>query len=114
LKLSKLALTLQVANGCDFLPERRIRAEKGITTKNHKVHIPDGLMLLGDRQVAIEVELSVKSSKRLEKIISHYRRDVHIDEVWYFCGSKEVHNKLERHIDAMDNIKLLTLQDYVE
>lgn len=51
-------------------------------------HMPDGMLLFLDgRKIAIEVELTMKGSWRLEKILSNYFREFWFkDEVWYFCA----------------------------
>lgn len=50
-------------------------------------HLADGVLLFPDgKQIAIEVELTMKGSWRLNKIISHYTVDHAFKEVWYFCA----------------------------
>lgn len=67
----------------NWISERRIVHEKfmdGVDKKNH--HLPDGILILPDfRQIAIEVELTMKSKQRLENIIWGYMLCSDINEV---------------------------------
>lgn len=47
-------------------------------------HLPDALVITEDRRVAIEVELTVKSRKRLESILNELAG--RYDAVLYFCA----------------------------
>ena len=72
-----------------WIGERRIKQEKfmknGFGKKSD--HLADGILVLSDEiQIAIEVELTMKSKKRLADIIRGYWRYHHIKEVWYFCS----------------------------
>ena len=96
LKTLHLSLALIAKHGGQFITEREIRQSLGFTAIKEKRHIPDGLLLLDDKKIAIEVELTVKSACRLEKIMRHYQRDFSYDQVWYYCGTPEVKNKIDR------------------
>ena len=49
-------------------------------------HIADAMLTFPDgKQVAVEVELTLKDTKRLVKIFSFYAKQNEIEEVWYFC-----------------------------
>lgn len=57
------------------------------SNKDRKGHIPDGLLILEDgKQVAIEVELTLKDPCRLREIFKAYALSFEIEEVWYFCS----------------------------
>jgi hypothetical protein len=59
-------------------------------------HIADALLFLpDDMQIAIEVELTMKSKRRLEQIHSAYMGQSAIKEVWYFC-SPDVFEKVKK------------------
>lgn len=105
LKVAKLSLRLSAQHGGAFITERDLRHQLGINGLNDKQHVPDGILVLKDERIAIEVELTVKSEARLKKIIQHYRKDFTIQAVWYFCGNQEVKNKLDSLIKNIDLIK---------
>lgn len=73
-----------------WLSERRIKRDKATYSVGRKIdHVADGvLMFPDDKQIAIEVELTMKAKKRLEDIILGYVLHKHIKEVWYFCSSE--------------------------
>ncbi|HUA12774.1 MAG TPA: hypothetical protein VMA83_12330 [Solirubrobacteraceae bacterium] len=50
------------------------------------LHRPDLLALAGRRRVALEVELTVKSPRRLERICTAYARARHLDGVIYLAA----------------------------
>lgn len=105
LKVAKLALRLLEQYGGEFITERDLRHQLGINGLNDKQHVSDGILILNDQRIAIEVELTVKSEARLKKIIQQYRKDFTIQAVWYFCGTQEVKNKLDLLIKNTDLIK---------
>ena len=54
-------------------------------------HLPDGLVVLDGREMAVEVELTVKSAQRLESIISELI--TRYSTVLYFC-SPQAHKRV--------------------
>ena len=54
-------------------------------------HLPDGIMTLDNKQIAIEVELSRKSKLRLEAILKAYAAQFSIQTVWYFVRNRYNH-----------------------
>jgi hypothetical protein len=72
----------------DWISERQIRFEEagvnvGHPDRRHK-HLPDGVVLLDGRSMAIEVELTVKLNHRLESILNELT--ARFDAVMYFCA----------------------------
>lgn len=65
-------------------------------------------MLPDDRQIAIEVELSMKTKKRIEDIIFSYALHNQLKEVWYFC-SPEIINRVRRAAGDWKHVKIYTL-----
>ena len=61
------------------------------------------------KQIAIEVELTMKSKKRLEDILWDYMLHKHIKEVWYYC-SPDVAEKIVKLADKMTRIKIYILE----
>lgn len=102
-------LTLSKKYGCEFTSERELRylrAQDGI-------HIPDGELLLNDKKIAIEVELSTKSNRRLQKIINDYMKNFDIHEVWYFCGNNEIKRQVMKYQSSHSFLKVFDLSEYV-
>ena len=55
--------------------ERRLRQERAIDGLGHDGHVPDGLLQVkGKKPIAIELELTAKSRRRLEAIVDDYLR----------------------------------------
>lgn len=93
-----------------WVSERRIihdKFMKGISKDDN--HLPDGILILPDlKQIAIEVELSMKSKKRLEDILWDYKLHTYIKEAWYYC-SPDVAGKVAKVAENMDWVKIYEL-----
>lgn len=63
-----------------WLPERLLAKQR----TSSRDHLPDAIVLTDQRRVAIEVELTVKSRRRLEAILDQLAR--HYDAAVYFCA----------------------------
>jgi hypothetical protein len=88
-------LTERVLRKTGFMPGRNRRRDK---------HYADALMFLPDgKQIAIEVELTMKSKRRLDKILLQYMTQFEIKEVWYFCAA-DVADKVKRLADAYKSV----------
>lgn len=95
----------------NWISERRIKHEEfmEVIGKKHS-HLPDGIFIDPDLgQIAIEVELTMKSKKRLEDILWDYMLHKHIKEVWYYCAS-DVAEKVAKIADNMEQIKIIPLE----
>ena len=93
-----------------WLSERRIRYEKfmdGIGKEGF--HLPDAILIDPNfGQIAIEVELTMKSKKRLEDILWDYMLHKDIKEVWYYCAP-DIVNKVAKIADKMKRISVIPL-----
>ncbi len=110
LKVLNLSLKLTQEHDGDFISERELRHQFGFASIRDKRHIPDGVLEIGEQRIAIEVELSVKSEKRLEKILRHYQKDFSYQNVWYYCGTQEIRNKIDRISTNAELIKTYLLK----
>lgn len=91
----------------NYKTERDIKQSyyvSGTFHKNILDKIPDFIILNGEKQIAFEVELSLKKMQRLERKINDYFNLI-IDETYikvvYVCGNEEVKNHL---LKAIDNV----------
>ena len=78
---------------CDQYPdskwvsERQLKQQKFHYGIGRLGHVADGILILADnKQVAIEIELSLKGKFRLDKIFRAYASQTTIREAWYFCA----------------------------
>lgn len=75
-----------------WITERRLIRQKYENLRGNKEHLPDGVLVLpNERRIAIEVELTLKTRKRLLDILTDYVVDKDIHEVWYFCSPTLIH-----------------------
>jgi hypothetical protein len=71
--------------GVQWVSERELKHEKYFSGVGKRGHLSDGLLIFEDgKHVALEVELTLKSKSRLEKILKEYGAQFSIKEVWYF------------------------------
>jgi hypothetical protein len=63
----------------EWVPERLLARERQAGE-----HLPDGVVLTGGRRVAIEVELTIKSQRRVQAILDELTG--RFDAVLYFCA----------------------------
>ena len=69
----------------EWISERQLELEKAKEARRGR-HIPDGVLLLEGREVAIEVELSPKGFQRTGTILTYYSRLY--DAIMYYCAPK--------------------------
>lgn len=96
-----------IADGKDVMTERELRLEK----RGQSGHWPDGVIVNGKKDIAIEVELSDKAVVRIAEIIDYYIKSSYYN-VWYFTDSPRVTELLTRIIKqkgASDFIKIKQL-----
>ncbi|OGT35278.1 MAG: hypothetical protein A3F11_10125 [Gammaproteobacteria bacterium RIFCSPHIGHO2_12_FULL_37_14] len=94
-----------------WVSERVLKRDKFTEGIGKSGHIPDGKMIFPDnREIAIEVELTLKSKRRLEQIFRAYGAQFKISEVWYFC-SENIVSSLARHAAQKSYIKIHKLEE---
>ncbi len=64
----------------EWVPERLLARERQAGE-----HLPDGVVITNSQRVAIEVELTIKSQRRVQAILDELTG--RFDAVLYFCGS---------------------------
>lgn len=78
-------------------------------------HMADGVLLFPDnRQIAIEVELTMKGSWRLEKIIKNLITDFDFKGAWYYCAPQIMRKMLKAAEDHDTYIKIFSLAELFE
>ena len=106
--LVDLALTLVTNTGGRFLPERRLRQMLEIDRVGKRGHVADGWLHLDDqtKPTAIELELSTKGGRRLERILRGYMTNLDIAEVWYFVECQTIRRQLTKAAKDLSFIKI--------
>jgi hypothetical protein len=78
----RLLLEQQLDLG-DWICEREL-AHASLSRSEARPHLPDGLLDLAGEQIAVEVELTLKSRARLAAIVAQLGQ--RYDQVWYFAA----------------------------
>jgi hypothetical protein len=69
-----------------WISERKLKHDKFFDGVGKRGHLSDGVLLFPDgKQIAVEIEMSVKGKNRIEQIIKGYVKQLSIKEVWYYC-----------------------------
>jgi hypothetical protein len=64
------------------------------------LHRPDLVVRDDGRVIAIEVELTPKAPRRLERIVRSWRRARHVDQILYLCPPGPTQRAVERAVAA--------------
>jgi hypothetical protein len=96
-----------------WISERKLKHDKFYDGVGKSGHVSDGLLIFpDDRQIAIEVEMSVKGKNRIEKIFKGYGKQFTIKEVWYYCLPSVI-PVLTAAATKMPFIKIFNLEDFL-
>jgi len=66
-----------------------------------RLHRPDLAILVGERPIAVEVELTPKGRQRLETIIKGWVRAAWVEEVRYYCAPGATRFAVERAVQRL-------------
>jgi DNA-binding MarR family transcriptional regulator len=95
-----------------WISERQLLIDKFKKGQRAKGHVADGVLHLPeDKKMAIEVELSRKGQRRLERILKKYAT-AEFDEVWYYC-SPVLFDVLERLTQTLSFIKVFNIEGFL-
>jgi hypothetical protein len=92
-----------------WISERVLARERALRNE-HRAHLPDAEVLIGEQRVAVEVELTQKERHRTEAIVAELC--ARYDAVWYFAAPA-AHRHLSavigrNHFDRMQLLELPT------
>ncbi len=99
--------------GMRWISERKLKHDKYKFSVGQQGHLPDGILTLDSKQIAIEVELSCKSKLRLEDILKAYAVQFSIQAVWYFC-KESMQPRLQEAAKEMPFVKIYLLKDFLQ
>jgi Replication-relaxation len=102
--------------GATLETEREFRQQRHdeVRGRRHRPgegRIPDGVLHLADgTTVYIELDLTAKRSRDIERIINAYLSE-HVDRIWYYCSSAEVTRRvrdivLRQRADDMIDVRV--------
>jgi hypothetical protein len=80
------------------------------------LHRPDLVVRDDGRTIGIEVELTPKAPRRLERIVRSWRRARHVDQILYLCPPGPTQRAVERAIEAthaQERVLVRELRTYV-
>lgn len=113
LSVVELSMELCTRFNAQFISERQLRHRAGSKGVGQRGHFCDGVLVCGEKRIAIEVELTKKGKRRREQIMQHYLKSFEYEAVWYFCGNQEVENHLTPFLKTMPFLKRYRLSDFM-
>jgi predicted transcriptional regulator len=114
LTLAQLHLKLMsVYPDAHWVSERRLRYLQSLAGSKKRVHVADGVLVVGDKHIAIELELTLKNKYRFLRILKHYAANLEYEEVWYFCADS-VYEKARLFAAKYVFIKVRRLKEMLE
>ena len=98
-----------------WISERYLKQQKFYYGIGKVGHIADGIMLFPDnkKKFVIEVEVSMKGKRRIEKILSAYGAQFDIAEVWYFCADPLI-NPMTALVKKKPYIKIHSIKEFLK
>lgn len=112
LLLVDLLLALSCKHNCTYKTDRIIRRESGFSLKSvSRPHVPDAIMNVNGKNIAVELELTEKGAARIEKILKFYVRCTGYGEVWYFVDNPALLKKIQSRAAKMPFVKVNLLSE---
>lgn len=112
--VAHLSLILTKHYQGSFITERELRNSEEHKTFGQRSHLPDGVIVIDGKRMAIEVELNKKSRRRREKIFGHYLKNFDFDEVWYFCSNQEIIRQIKPFMEKASFFKVFLISEFLE
>lgn len=95
--------------------DREYMREKEVKNKfSEDFHCPDGILEMLDKRIAVEVELTHKSGKALERILKKHRRSRDYEEVWYLVPNRSLFERLNRMVGEDPGFKVFYIQEILK
>lgn len=96
-----------------WISERQLKFDKCFDGIGKYGHTADGILFFPDgKEIHIEVELTMKGQRRLEKILKSYYCQFQIEEVWYFC-SQNILKKLVPYQQDFRMLKVFNVHEFL-
>lgn len=109
LVLTQLVIKLSKTVGGELTTERELRYQKTQDGIGQFGHIADAEIMVDNKKIAIEVELTKKGNRRLKKIINDYTKNFDINEVWYFCANNQIKKQVSAYKSNCSFLKVFDL-----
>lgn len=103
----------------DIIKEEQISRSATELNKPNKIknlwkEVPDIVITINGKVIAIEVEISRKTNKRIEQKLKKYKNQERYDSVFYICGNEDIRRAVENINDNLNaGIRLLMLHEVI-
>lgn len=106
---TKYCLLLSRKFNCKYVTEKELRASQDIGAKGHT---PDFKLLNNGKNIAVEVELTLKGKRRIDSILKFYKTCLDYSEIIYICSSETI-NTFEKNTKNLDFIRVYNQKEFL-
>jgi hypothetical protein len=92
--------------GSQWLTERELRRDAirrhrqdGMEARPVRIRTPDGVLILGSKRIAVELDLTSKRTEQYEQLLRAYAADRTVQALWWFARSAAVCDRLTKLIE---------------
>lgn len=105
--------------GSQWLTERELRRDAirrhrqdGMDPRPVRIRTPDGVVVLGSKRVAVELDLTSKRTEQYEQLLRAYAADRTVQGLWWFARSAAVRDRLTKLIERYQLTDFATARDW--
>ena len=105
--------------GSQWVTERELRRDairrhrqEGMDPRPVRIRTPDGVLILGDKRVAIELDLTPKRTEQYEQLLRAYAADRTVQGLWWFARSAAVCDRLTKLIERYQLTDFATAREW--
>jgi len=88
-----------------WISERALMQHEKLVAQTHphapKTHRPDGVMIVGENIIAIEVEKAYKRPSKLKTILQGYLYTTQYTQIRYYCETPAIQQSIQRTINTL-------------
>lgn len=88
-----------------WISERTLMQHQKQEAKTHphapKSHRPDGVVMVGEHIIAVEVEKTYKRPSKLKQILQEYLYSIQYTQTRYYCDTSAIQQSIQRGIDKL-------------
>jgi len=99
-------LLLRAHPGSQWVTERELRRDairrhrqSGMEPRPVRIRTPDGVLVVGNKRTAVELELTSKRTDQYEQLLRAYAANRSVDGVWFFARSAAGRDRLTKLIE---------------
>jgi hypothetical protein len=105
--------------GSQWVTERELRRDAirrhrqdGMDARPVRIRTPDGVLVLGAKRLAVELDLTPKRTEQYEQLLRAYAADRTVQGLWWFARSAAVRDRLTKLIERYQLTDFATAREW--